>query len=452
MPTALIILAAGQGTRMQSDRAKVLHTIGGVPMLVHAIAAGGALGPERRIVVVGSDGAAVAAAARGFDPEILIATQQDQRGTGHAVLAARDHLGEFSGDTLILYGDTPFIRPRTLANMAAARRAGADLVLLGFQAADPGQYGRLITDGDQVQRVVEWTDTSDQERAITLCNSGVMLSDAAATLAWLGAVSAVPASGEFYLTDIVEIAHREGRDVRVVTCDEVETQGINSRTELAQAEAEFQAAARAAALHSGVTLIAPETVHFAFDTVIGRDAVIEPHVVFGLGTTVETGAHIRAFTHIEGAHVSSGAVVGPYARLRPGTELGEGARVGNFVEIKNATLGEGAKVNHLSYVGDATVGQDSNLGAGTITCNYDGVMKHRTEIGAGVFVGSATMLVAPVRLGDGSMTGSGSVITRDVAAGELALARARQENKPGTAAKIFERLRKLKLMREDGTD
>ena len=451
MPTALIILAAGQGTRMQSDRPKVLHAIAGVPMLVHAIAAGGALAPERRVVVVGFGGDAVAHAAREFDPDVLIAAQDEQRGTGHAVLAVRDHLGDFSGDALILYGDTPFIRPDTLTTMAEARAAGADLVVLGFRAADPGRYGRLVAKGDQLDRIVEWQDASDKERAITLCNSGVMLADAGEMLAWLDAVSPSPASGEIYLTDIVEVARAEDRDVRIVTCAEAETQGINTRADLAQAEADFQAAARAAALNAGVTLTAPETVHFAFDTMIGRDAIIEPHVVFGPGASVETGATVRAFTHIEGAHVAAGAVVGPYARLRPGAEIGTDARVGNFVEIKNTTLGDGTKVDHLSYVGDASVGPGSKIGAGTITCNYDGVMKHRTEIGANVFVGSATMLVAPVRLGDGAMTGSGSVITRDVAAGDLALARARQENKPGAAAKIFERLRKLKLMREDGT-
>jgi len=447
MPTALIILAAGQGTRMNSDLPKVLHQIAGAPLLAHAMQAGDALVPERVVVVAGHGAGAVEAAARAHDPEAIVVQQQEQLGTAHAVAQARAALEGFEGDAVVLYGDTPFIRPETLEAMAAARGAH-DVVVLGFEAADPGRYGRLVTEGDRLTRIVEFKDASGEERAISLCNSGVLAADAQLLFSLIDAVGNDNAAGEYYLTDIVEIARARGLSAGVVRCDEAETLGVNTRAELAAAEATFQARARAAAMEDGVTLIAPDTVHFAHDTVIGRDAVIEQNVIFGPGVTVETGARIRAFSHLEGCHVSRGAIVGPFARLRPGAELAEDVHVGNFVEIKNAVLDEGVKANHLTYIGDAHVGQASNIGAGTITCNYDGVFKHHTEIGARVFIGSNTMLVAPVRVGDEAMTGSGSVITRDVPEGALALSRPRQETKPGLARRFFEALKAAKARQE----
>jgi bifunctional UDP-N-acetylglucosamine pyrophosphorylase/glucosamine-1-phosphate N-acetyltransferase len=309
-----------------------------------------------------------------------------------------------------------------------------------------------VTDGDTLLRIVEFKDATEAERAVTLCNSGVVLVPAALLFDLIAQVGNDNASGEYYLTDIVGLAHARGLSATAVTCDEAETMGINSRAELARAEAAFQVRKRAEALETGVTLVAPETVQFAYDTWLGRDSLVEPYVVFGPGVTIETGAHIRAFSHLEGCHVARGAVVGPYARLRPGTELAEHARIGNFVEVKNALIGEGAKVNHLSYIGDARVGDESNIGAGTITCNYDGVSKHETVIGARVFVGSNTMLVAPVTLGDGAMTGSGSVITRDVAPDALAIARAPQVDMPGRARKLFDLLKARAGKRDKGSN
>ncbi|MGB8621581.1 MAG: bifunctional UDP-N-acetylglucosamine diphosphorylase/glucosamine-1-phosphate N-acetyltransferase GlmU, partial [Paracoccaceae bacterium] len=356
-------------------------------------------------------------------------------------------LADFAGDVAVLYGDTPFISPGALTAMAAAR-ASHDIVVLGFEAAKPGRYGRLVMNGDALERIVEFKDATSEERAITTCNSGVIMGDRQTIMTLLDGLSNENASGEYYLTDIVALARARGLSATAVTCDEAETLGVNTRAELAAAERVFQERARAAALEDGVTLIAPETVFFAHDTVLGRDAVVEPNVVFGPGVTVETGARIRSFSHLEGCHVSRGGVVGPFARLRPGAELAEDVHVGNFVEIKNATLDEGAKVNHLSYIGDASVGAGTNIGAGTVTCNYDGVFKHRTEIGAGAFIGSDTMLVAPVTLGDGAMTGSGSVITSNVPEGALAIARARQVVKPGLARKMFEKLKEQKKFQQ----
>ncbi|MBN2905595.1 MAG: bifunctional UDP-N-acetylglucosamine diphosphorylase/glucosamine-1-phosphate N-acetyltransferase GlmU [Rhodobacteraceae bacterium] len=443
MPTALIILAAGQGTRMKSDRPKVLHQVAGAPLLAHAMAAGAALTPERTVIVAGHGADAVQAAALDLDPDIALAVQTEQLGTAHAVAQAAPELEGFRGDAVVLYGDTPFIRPETLLAMAEARSRHA-VVVLGFVAADPARYGRLVMQGDTLERIVEYKDATEDERAITLCNSGVIAAESAQLFELIAEVGNTNAAGEYYLTDIVALARARGVSAGVVICDEAETLGVNSRADLAAAEAAFQARARTRALDDGITLVAPETVFFAHDTVIGRDALIEPNVIFGPGVTVESGAHIRAFCHLEGCHVSRGAVVGPYARLRPGAELSEDVRVGNFVEVKNALLAEGAKINHLSYIGDATVGERANIGAGTITCNYDGVFKHRTEIGADAFIGSNTMLVAPVSVGAGAMTASGSVITGNVPDDALALGRARQENKPGLARKLFDRLKAQK--------
>ncbi|RLK08326.1 bifunctional UDP-N-acetylglucosamine diphosphorylase/glucosamine-1-phosphate N-acetyltransferase GlmU [Ruegeria conchae] len=449
MSNALVILAAGKGTRMNSDIPKVLHPIAQVPMLVHAMRAGAVLTPERTVIVTGHGAEAVARVAEAEDENASIAVQEEQLGTAHAVAQARAALDGFQGDVVVLYGDTPFLQPDTLQRMIEARTKN-DLVILGFEAADPARYGRLVMDGDSLERIVEFKDATNEQRAITFCNSGLLVCDAETLFSLIDAVGNDNASGEYYLTDVVEIARYKGLNVTAVACDEAQTLGVNSRADLAAADAVFQEQARSELLDLGVTLMAPGTVYLAADTVIGRDTVIEPNVVFGPGVTVESGATIRAFSHLEGCHVSRGSVVGPYARLRPGAELAENAKIGNFVEIKNAEIAEGAKVNHLSYIGDASVGAATNIGAGTITCNYDGVMKHKTTIGENVFIGSNTMLVAPVTLGDGAMTATGTVVTKDVEPDALAVARAKQENKPGYARKLFEMLKAKKARRDKG--
>ena len=449
MSLSVIILAAGQGSRMLSDLPKVLHPLGGVPLVLHAMRTAREIDPERMVIVVGHGAEAVAAVVRAEDEFATVVTQTEQLGTAHAVDQARAVLDGASGDAIVLYGDTPFIEARTLDAMLAARLRH-DVVVLGFNAADPGRYGRLIAKDEDLERIVEFKDATEAERAITLCNSGVICADRARLFDLIAQVGQDNAAGEYYLTDIVALARAQGLSAGVVSCAEAETLGINTRSELAQAEARFQARRRVEALENGVTLSAPETVYFAQDTYIGRDAVVDQFVVFGPGVTVESGAHIRAFSHLEGCHVSRGAVVGPYARLRPGAELAEDVRVGNFVEIKNAQIDEGAKVNHLSYVGDATVGARANLGAGTVTCNYDGVFKHHTEIGEGAFIGSSTMLVAPVKVGAQALTGSGSVITQDVPEGALALGRGKQEVKPGLGKRLMDRLRAAKAAKAKG--
>jgi len=443
MSIAVVILAAGKGTRMQSDLPKVLHPLAQVPILAHAIRSARFSDPEKMVIVAGHGFSQVAKAALEFAPDAIVVEQAEQLGTGHAVAQAKSALEDFDGDVIVLYGDTPFISEDTIAAIQSARRS-SDLVVLGFDAADPARYGRLVTQGDVLDRIVEFKDATPKERAITLCNSGVMAAKASDLFSWIDQVGNSNASGEYYLTDCVGIARSAGKTATVVRCDEAETLGINSRAELASAEAAFQSRMRCEMLDTGITLYAPDTVFFAYDTVIGRDCIIEQNVVFGPDVTIESGATIRAFSHLEGCHVSRDAVVGPYARLRPGAELSEGVKIGNFVEVKNALIGEGSKVNHLSYIGDAEIGKGSNIGAGTITCNYDGVFKHRTTIGDNVFVGSNTMLVAPVTLGDHSMTASGSVITKDVPASDLAIARAEQVNKTGLAVKLFDILKMRK--------
>ena len=364
------------------------------------------------------------------------------------MLQAAAALDGFAGDAIVLYGDTPLVRPETLAAMLDARGAGADVVVLGFEAADPAGYGRLIVDADgALQAIVEDRDATADERAIRLCNSGLLAADFATLRALLAEVRPDNAKGEYYLTDVVKHARARGLTARAITCPEAETLGVNSRADLAAAEAAFQARARAEAMANGVTLTDPATVWFALDTVIGRDVTIGPNVVFGPEVTVESGATIQAFCHLAGCHVSRGATVGPFARLRPGAEIAEDAHIGNFVEIKNAIVEEGAKVNHLTYIGDARIGRGANIGAGTITCNYDGVFKHRTDIGERAFIGSNTALVAPVSVGDGALVAAGSVITDDVPAGALAVARGRQEVKPGLGQRIIERLRALKAQK-----
>jgi bifunctional UDP-N-acetylglucosamine pyrophosphorylase/glucosamine-1-phosphate N-acetyltransferase len=449
MSVSLVILAAGQGTRMNSDLPKVLHHVAGAPLLHHAMQAGQALGPDRVVVVAGHGAEAVGKAAQAFDEGCTIVVQEEQLGTAHAVAQAAPVLTDATGDTVVLYGDTPFIQPATLEAMQEARARHA-VVVLGFEARDPGRYGRLIADGDRLERIVEFKDATEAERAITLCNSGVICADAQTLFSLVAEVGNQNAAGEYYLTDIVELARARGLSAGVVTCPEAETMGVNTRAQLAEAEAAFQARARADALENGVTLTAPETVFFALDTVVGRDAIIGANVVFGPGVTIESGAEILPFCHLTGCHVSRGATVGPFARLRPGAELAEDVHVGNFVEIKNAILDEGVKVGHLTYLGDADVGEHTNIGAGTITCNYDGVNKHRTRIGKRAFIGSDTMLVAPVSVGDGALTGSGSTITEDVPPEAVALGRARQVTKPGLAPKLFEMYKAIKAKRQKG--
>jgi bifunctional UDP-N-acetylglucosamine pyrophosphorylase/glucosamine-1-phosphate N-acetyltransferase len=449
MNIAMIILAAGKGTRMNSELPKVLHPLAGAPLLVHAMRAGGPLDPQKTVVVAGHGLEQVREAALSYDEAAVVVEQAEQLGTGHAAAQARAALDGFEGTAFVLFGDTPFVQAETLEAMLEAQ-ATHDLVILGFEAPDPGRYGRLVMSGDRLERIVEFRDATEEERAITFCNSGVVACDAQLLFDLLDAVSNDNAAGEYYLTEIVGIARARGLSATAVACEEAETLGINSRVELADAEAAFQARARAQAFEDGVTMAAPETVYFAFDTCVGRDTVIEPNVVFGPGVTVESGAQIRAFSHLEGCHVARGAVVGPYARLRPGAELAEDVRIGNFVEVKNAQIGAGTKVNHLSYIGDATLGAQTNVGAGTVTCNYDGVLKHHTHIGDRVFIGSDTMLVAPVTIGNDAMTASGSVITSDVEPGALALARAHQVEKPGMAVKLMEMLRARKARARKG--
>jgi bifunctional UDP-N-acetylglucosamine pyrophosphorylase/glucosamine-1-phosphate N-acetyltransferase len=430
---------------MRSDIPKVLHPIGSAPMLHHAMRSALSLAPERLAVVVGHGAEAVGEAARALAPEARVCLQAAQRGTGDAVRAAERALEGFEGDVVVLFGDTPFVRADTLARLREAR-ARHDLAVLGFEAAAPGRYGRLVTGADgALERIVEARDATEAELAIRLCNSGVMAADCRTLLGLLEGLSAENAQGEHYLTEAVALARRAGLSAGVVECAQAETLGVNDRVELAAAEAAFQARAREAAMRAGATLTAPETVFLAIDTRLGRDVTVEPHVVFGPGVSVADGATIRAFSHLEGAEVGEGCVIGPHARLRPGTRLGAGARIGNFVETKNAEIGPGAKANHLAYVGDASVGAGANLGAGTITCNYDGVAKHRTEIGEGAFVGVNAALVAPVSVGAGAYVATGTVVTKPVPRDALAIARVEQQNREGSAA----RLRRVLAARRD---
>jgi len=449
MQVSVIVLAAGQGTRMNSDLPKVLHKVGAAPLLHHALATAQSLEPSRIVVVTGHGSEDVTAAALAFDETAFCVRQDPQNGTAHAVRQATPFLAEADGDAIVIYADSPMIREATLRAMLEARARHA-VVVLGFHARDPGRYGRLIADGDDLHKITEWKDATVAERAITLCNSGVICADAKLLSSLVAEVKNDNAAGEYYLTDIVELARARGLSAGVVLCDEAETLGVNTRPQLADAEAAFQSRARAEALENGVTLTAPETVFFALDTHVGRDAVIGPNVIFGPGVTVESGAEIKGFCHLEGCHISRGAQVGPFARLRPGAELAEDVHVGNFVEIKNAILDEGVKVGHLTYIGDADVGEFTNIGAGTVTCNYDGVMKHRTTIGKRVFIGSDTMLVAPVTIGDGALTASGSVITEDVPPEAVAIGRARQVTKPGLATRMFEKLKSIKAAKAKG--
>jgi bifunctional UDP-N-acetylglucosamine pyrophosphorylase/glucosamine-1-phosphate N-acetyltransferase len=438
------------GSRMNSDMPKVLHKIAGAPMLVHAMRTASGIAADKTVIVTGHGADMVSAIALEYDEDVITAHQNEQNGTGHAVQQAASALQGFEGDVIVLYGDTPFIQPETLQAMLDKKADGHSVVVLGFHAADPARYGRLITNGDQLDAIVEYKDATKAQRAIDFCNSGVICADAKLLFNLLDDVKNDNASGEYYLTDIIGLAASKGLTCAAIACNEAETVGINSRVDLAAAEITFQIKARRDAMENGTTLVAADTVWLAFDTIIGRDVIIEPNVVFGPDVTIENNATIRAFSHLEGCHVSKDAIVGPYARLRPGAELANGAKVGNFVEIKATQIGEGAKVNHLSYIGDADVGPEANIGAGTITCNYDGVFKHKTVIGKNAFIGSNTMLIAPVRVGDDAMTASGSVITKDVPDEALALARIRQENKPGFALRLMNKLRAAKAALKKG--
>ena len=434
-PLAAIILAAGKGTRMQSDLHKVLHPIAGQPMLMHLMASVDALAPAHQVVIVGAGRDQLAAA---LGDRATLAVQEPQLGTGHAVQQAQGPLAGFSGDVLILYGDVPLVRAATMQRMLDRLHAddAPAIVVLGFEPHDTLRYGRVIADGDRITKMVEHKDATAAERAVRLCNSGLMAARSDDLFALLARVGNDNAAGEYYLVDIVNIAAADGRASAVVITDPHEVAGVNSRAELAAMEGDWQARRRAAAMAAGVTLIAPDTVWFAHDTVLGRDVTIEPNVLFGPGVTVGDRVTIRANCHIEGAVIGEACEVGPFARLRPGTVLGEKAKIGNFVETKKAVLGAGAKANHLTYLGDATVGAGANVGAGTITCNYDGFFKYQTVIGDGAFIGSNSALVAPVAIGAGAIVGAGSVVTADVAPDALALARGAQTAKPGWAQRF----------------
>ena len=438
---AVVILAAGQGTRMRSDTHKVLHPIAGKALLMHLLDSVDRLGAEKRVVVVGKGRDQVEKALGGR--EVTIAHQAEQKGTAHAVQQARDALAGYEGAVLILYGDTPFVEPETLKRMLDRLdgNGGPGVVVLASTPDDPLKYGRIILgEGDHIAKMVEYKDATEEERAVRLCNSGMMAVRAKDLFRWLDQVGNDNAAGEYYLPDVVNIAAAEGRDAVVIEGDPYETAGVNSRAELAHLELDWQRRRREQALQDGATLIDPESVWFAADTRLGRDVTVEPHVVFGPGVEIADGATIKAFSHIEGAIIATKAVIGPFARLRPGAKIGEKAKVGNFVEVKKAVLGPGAKANHLSYIGDADVGADANIGAGTITCNYDGFGKYSTVIGAGAFIGSNTALVAPVTVGDGAIVGAGSVITKDVEADSLAMERNEQKGIAGWAKRFRERM------------
>jgi len=437
-----IILAAGKGTRMKSALPKVMHRLAGATLLAHVLGATKAAGIERICVVVAPGMDEVGASASAVHPKLEVFVQDRQLGTADAVKAAHQALENFPGHVLVLYGDTPLLRSETLEAARGALHAGADLVILGFETDEPTGYGRLLLDErGGLAAIREEKDASEDERALTLCNSGIMGFRAASTLLdLLGRIGKDNAKGEFYLTDAVALARGDRLEARMIKANAEEVLGVNSRAELAAAEEAMQHRLRAAFMAEGVTMTAPDTVFFSHDTRIGKDVVIEPHVMIGAKVVIEDGATIRSFSHIEGAHIGPGASVGPFARLRPGADLAKDAHVGNFVEIKQSEIGEGAKVNHLTYIGDASVGARANVGAGTITCNYDGFAKHKTVIGEDAFIGSNTSLVAPVKIGEGAYIGSGSVITKDVAPDALALSRAPQEEREGWAAKLRKRL------------
>lgn len=439
-----IVLAAGLGTRMKSDMPKVLHQIGGLPMVGHVLKALEEAGSERVSVITGPDMPNLEYLVHDLMPTAHCHVQAERLGTAHATLAAKSDLQDAADDVVVIFGDTPLVTSGTISKVRGQLAEGADLVVLGFETPVPLGYGRLLIDDGRLVAIREERDASEEERKTTFCNSGIMGFSGAHALALMESVGNKNAKNEFYLTDAVEIANQRGLKVVAVAGSEVETQGINTRAQLASCEEDFQNRMRLAALENGCTLLAPHTVFFSHDTILETGVTVEQNVVFAPGVKVASGATIRAFSHLEGADVGSGSVVGPYARLRPGAVLGAKTKVGNFVEVKNATFGEGAKANHLSYIGDATIGSGSNIGAGTITCNYDGYLKHRTEIGEGCFVGSNSTLVAPVQLNAGAFVSAGSVITDDVPGDAMAFGRSRQIVKEGKAAQLRSRLQSEK--------
>lgn len=442
-PLAVIVLAAGKGTRMKSDLHKVLHPIAGHPMLLHLLSSLDAVGVDRQVILAGDRREQIEAALAASDAEVVV--QDPQLGTAHAALMAKPALADFEGLVLVCFGDVPFLSAATVRRLCAALSGEAKVAVLGFRPDDTAAYGRIIADSDgTVRKMVEHKDASTEERAVNLCNSGVIVAHSNDMWRLLDAVGNDNAAGEYYLPDVATNAIAEGARVVVVETDEVEVMGVNSRAELAEAEARWQQRRRKQAMDEGASLIAPETVWFAWDTKLGRDVLIEPNVFFGPGVTVADRVKIRANCHIEGASLASGVEVGPFARLRPGTALGESAKIGNFVEVKKATMGKGAKANHLSYIGDAEVGAGANIGAGTITCNYDGYFKYKTIIGERAFIGSNSSLVAPVKIGPDAIVGAGSAVTRDVAAGELRIVRGEQLVKPGWADRFHDAMKKKK--------
>ncbi len=446
---AAVILAAGQGTRMRSSLPKVLHKVGGRAMVDWSIDLARRVGCETIIVVCSPSGEAVQAHVAEVLGEDAIAIQDPPQGTGHAVLCAKDALAGFSGDMVVLYGDTPLIPALAVEQLFGELSDGAAVGVLGFEADVPGAYGRLITNaaGD-LDAIVEAKEATAEQLEVTLCNSGVMAARASTMFRLLDRVTNENAKGEYYLTDVVGLAREDDQVCRAVKCAEADVLGVNSRVELAEAEASFQAKRRAELLVSGVTMTAPETVFVSHDTIIENDVTIEPSVVFGPGVMVHSGATIRAFSHLEGARVHGGAEVGPYARLRPGAVLEAGSKIGNFVEVKKTRVGKGAKANHLSYLGDGDIGEGANIGAGTIFCNYDGFLKYQTNVGKGAFVGSNSSLVAPVTIGENAMVGSGSVITKDVEAGALSVARGKQMQKSGWATQFRDKMAAIKAAKK----
>lgn len=432
-PIAVVILAAGKGTRMKSGMPKVMHAVAGRPMIAHLLGTVSELSPEKVVVVIGPDMDQVSEAVAPH----TTCVQEDRNGTGGAVKVAAAELQGFAGTVLVLYGDTPLVRAETMRAAAGACAGGAAVSVLGFHPSHFHQYGRLITDDSgALTAIVEARDATPEQLEVNLCNSGVMAFDGRHLQGLLDQLDTNNSKGEYYLTDTVAHATAKGLPAAVVEGEEEELLGVNSREDLAVAEAVVQDALRERAMENGATLVEPATVWFHHDTVLGQDVVVQPNVFFGPGVTVADNVQIKAFSHLEGAHVAGGAIIGPYARLRPGAQIGENAHVGNFVEIKNTEIGTGAKANHLTYIGDASVGAGSNIGAGTITCNYDGFGKYRTNIGAGAFIGSNSALVAPVTIGDGAIVAAGSTISKDVAPDSLSIERAAQEDKPGWAAKF----------------
>jgi len=444
-----VVLAAGEGTRMRSSLPKVLHPVAGQSLLAHVLDAAPHGAGSALAVVIGPDHKAVADEVKRMRPDAATFIQRERLGTAHAVLAARDALARGADDLIVAFGDTPLISAETFARMRAPLEKGAALAVLGFRAADPTGYGRLLLEGEHLVAIREHADASPEERKVTLCNAGVMAFDGKKALAILDKIGKGNSKGEYYLVDAVEIVRAMGWEAVVIETSEDEVRGINTKAQLAEAEAVMQARLRKAALDAGVTLIAPETVHLAADTTFGNDVVIEPYVVIGPGVSIADGAVIHSFSHIVQSSIGKKAQVGPYARMRPGTSLGDGAKIGNFVETKAAILEAGVKVNHLSYIGDATVGTNSNIGAGVITCNYDGFSKHKTTIGTGAFVGTNCSLVAPVNIGNGAYIGSGSVITRDVPDDALAVERSPQNNREG-GAKRYRELKTRKKQPKEG--